>query len=120
MVVGLQPTSMQPENQTAVTTVTASDEDVPADTLTFTITGGADAALFSVDPVSGVLTFVAAPDFESPTDANADGVYEVIVDVADGNGGVDTQTINVTVTDVNDAPVITSDGGGATANVNAA
>ena len=32
-------------------------------------------------------------------------VYDVIVQVADGNGGVDTQAIAVTVTNVNEAPV---------------
>lgn len=32
------------ENSTAVTTVTATDSDVPAQTLTYSITGGADAA----------------------------------------------------------------------------
>ena len=32
------------ENTTAVTTVTATDADLPADTLTYTITGGADSA----------------------------------------------------------------------------
>ncbi len=107
------------ENQTSVTTVTATDVDVPADTLTYTIVGGADAGLFTLNPGSGVLTFTAAPDFETPTDANTDGVYEVTVQVADGNGGFDTQAISVTVTNTNEVPVITSDGGGATAGVNA-
>ena len=32
------------ENTTAVTTVTATDADLPAQTLTYTISGGADAA----------------------------------------------------------------------------
>ena len=108
------------ENQTSVTTVTATDEDVPADTLTFTITGGADQALFALNGSTGVLTFTSAPDFESAADANTDGVYEVTVEVSDGNGGTDSQAISVTVTDVNDAPVISSDGGGAAAAVNAA
>ncbi|MGI9354566.1 MAG: DUF4347 domain-containing protein, partial [Rhizobiaceae bacterium] len=54
------------EEQTAVTTVAANDSDVPADTLFYTISGGADAALFTMQPVTGVLTFVTAPDFEAP------------------------------------------------------
>ncbi len=103
------------ENQTGVTTVTATDVDVPADTLTYTITGGADAARFSLDPTSGVLTFIVAPDFDAPTDAGTNNVYDVVVQVSDGNGGADTQAIAVTVTDGNDAPVIVSNGGGATA-----
>ena len=106
------------ENQTTVTTVTAADADVPADTLTFAIAGGADQALLSVNSTTGVLSFTSARDFESATDANTDGVYEVTVEVSDGNGGSDSQAISVTVTDANDAPVITSDG--PTAAVNAA
>jgi hypothetical protein len=89
------------ENQTAVTTVTASDADLPADTLQYTIIGGADAALFSLDINTGVLAFNRAPDFEAPGDVGANNVYDVTVQVSDGQGGLDTQAIAVTVTDVN-------------------
>ena len=37
------------ENATAVTTVTATDADLPAPTLTYSIVGGADAARFTID-----------------------------------------------------------------------
>jgi hypothetical protein len=107
------------ENQTSVTTVTATDADVPADTLQYTIIGGADAALFSLDLNTGVLAFNTAPDFEAPGDVGANNVYDLVVQVSDGQGGLDTQAIAVTVTAVNEAPSITSDGGGATAAVNA-
>ncbi len=105
------------ENQTAVTIVTATDADLPAQTLTYSISGGADAAKFSIDISTGVLTFLSTPDFETPTDAGADNVYDVQVQASDNSGGVDTQDIVVTVADVNEAPVITSDGGGASAAV---
>ena len=60
-----------------------------------------------------MLSFNAAPDFEAPTDANGDNVYVVHVEASDGNGGTATQTINVTVTPVNDNnPVFTSSGHG--------
>ena len=49
-----------------------------------------------------------------------DGVYEVEVTVDDGNGLNDVQDISVTITDVNEAPIVTSDGGGTTAAVNVA
>ena len=109
------------ENQTAVTTVVASDPDV-GDSLTYSLTGGADQAKFNIDPSSGVLTFTAAPDFETATDSDANGTYVVEVTVTDNGTGAlsDVQTITVTVDNVNDAPIITSDGGGATAAVNAA
>ena len=104
------------ENQTAVTTVTATDQDV-GDTLSYSISGGVDAGLFSIDPASGALTFIAAPDFEIPTDSDSNNVYDVQVRVTDSGTGnlFDTQNIAVTVTSVNEAPVITSNGGGATA-----
>ncbi len=94
------------ENQTAVTTVTASDADL--DTLTYSITGGLDAAKFSIDSSTGALVFVTAPDYEMPSDSNGDNVYVVMVQVSDGNGGTDTQTINVTVTDVANTLTVTT------------
>jgi hypothetical protein len=51
------------ENQTAVTTVTATDVDAGT-TLTFSIIGGADQLLFDITS-GGVLTFKDAPDFET-------------------------------------------------------
>ena len=104
------------ENATAVTTVTATDADAGA-TLTYAIVGGADATLLTIDPITGVLAFVSARDFENPADAGADNVYDVQVRVSDGIS-TDTQAIAVTVGDVNDnAPAITSNGGGASASV---
>ncbi len=91
-----------PENSTAVTTVTATDPDQGA-TLTYGISGGADQAAFAIDEESGVLTFLSAPDFEHPTDTGADNIYQVTVQASDGSL-TDTQTISVTVTDVNEAP----------------
>ncbi len=98
-----------PENGTAVTTVTATDSDLPAQTLTYSISGGADAAQFTIDASTGALSFATAPDREAPTDADSDNVYEVRVQVSDGAGGTDTQDISVTVTNVNDVPVATDD-----------
>ena len=56
------------ENTTAVLTVTATDADLPAQTVTYSITGGADQAKFSINGTTGDLTFSAAPDYENPTD----------------------------------------------------
>jgi len=105
-----------PDKQVSVTTVSADDPD--GDSLTYQITGGVDAALFTIDGATGVLTFAAEPDFVNPTDANSDGTYVVQVAASDGNGGSDTQVINVTVSSTNLSPVITSNGGADTANVN--
>ena len=90
------------ENQNVVTTVTSSDSDggIPV----YSISGGADSAQFNINSSTGDLTFVAAPDFEGPTDSGSDNIYDVQVQVDDGNGGTDTQDIAVTVTNANDAP----------------
>ena len=66
------------ENQTAVATYSA-DEAVA-----WTISGGVDAAQFSIDPATGVLIFATAPDFEAPSDAGTDNVYDVIIAATDG------------------------------------
>ncbi|MBK6744804.1 MAG: cadherin repeat domain-containing protein [Hydrogenophilales bacterium] len=94
------------ENTSAVTSVTATDTDLPAQTLTYSISGGADQALLSVDASSGVLSFVSAPDYEAPTDTGGNNVYDVTVQVSDGNGGTDSQAIAVAIINVNEAPVI--------------
>ena len=104
------------ENGTAVTTVTASDVDAGT-TLTYRITGGADAGRFTIDRGTGALRFATAPNFERATDAGRNNVYEVTVRVSDGRGGTDTQRISVRVTDVNEAPQITSNRGGDVAAV---
>jgi hypothetical protein len=104
------------ENSTAVTTVTAVDPDAGA-SLSYAIIGGADSARFTINAVNGALSFVSAPNFEAPTDAGADNVYDVTVRVSDGLGGTDDQTVSVTVTNLNETPVITSNGGGALASV---
>lgn len=87
-----------PENSTVVTIVTASDSD--ADNLSYSLSGGADAAQFAIDSSTGVLSFLSAPDFEAPTDADGDNVYEVTVQVSDGTGGSDSQALSVSITDM--------------------
>jgi hypothetical protein len=96
------------ENTTAVTTVTATDPDA-GQTLTYSITGGADAGKFAIGSTTGALSFVTAPNFELPSDAGGNNIYDVTVQVSDGHGGTDTQAIAVTVTPVNDAPVAVDD-----------
>ncbi|MET1113068.1 MAG: hypothetical protein ABWX67_16240, partial [Allosphingosinicella sp.] len=85
-----------PENSLVVTRVAATDID--GDAPKFEIVGGADAALFRIDPTTGALSFAAPPDFETPLDSNHDNVYAVIVTAHDGLAG-DTQAISVHLTD---------------------
>ena len=81
------------ENQTSAFTISASDSD--GDTLSYSLSG-TDSALMSVSS-SGVVTFNTAPDFENPSDSNADNVYEVTATVSDGSL-TDSENFMVTVT----------------------
>ncbi|MEW7849964.1 DUF4347 domain-containing protein [Massilia aurea] len=83
------------EKQQAVTTVTATDADQQP--LTYAISGGADAALFTIDAATGVLRFLSAPLRSQAADSDLDHVYEVSVSAQDGQGGIDTQALSVTV-----------------------
>ncbi len=97
------------ENTSTVGTVAASDADLPAQTVTYSITGGTDKALFHIDSDSGALTFITSPDYELPGNANADNVYLVDVTADDGLGQTTVQHLSVTVTPVNDSfPIFTS------------
>jgi hypothetical protein len=91
------------ENTTAVTTIGASDPDA-GDVISFAIVGGEDATVFTIHETSGALSFVAAPDFEAPTDSDGNNVYEVIIQADDGWGGTDTRVMSVMVT--NEADVL--------------
>ncbi|HYD37182.1 MAG TPA: cadherin domain-containing protein, partial [Allosphingosinicella sp.] len=93
------------ENGSAVGTVLARDPERTS--VTYAITGGADAALFEVDPVTGVLRFRQAPDFEAPGDSGGNNVYEVTVAAASGTLSA-SQAFSITVGNVNEAPVIGS------------
>ena len=93
------------EGETSIGTVVATDAD--GDSLTFSISGGPDASTVSVGSTSGALSFNAATDFEAPADANGDNVYNVTVRVGDG-AAFDARDLVITVTNVVEAPVITS------------
>ena len=72
--------------------VMATDTDA-GDTLTYTL-GGADMASFDIDGATGQLMTKADLDFETKDS------YTVEVMADDGNGGTDTITVIITVTDV--------------------
>ena len=88
--------------QIAVTTVTATGT-IP---ITFS-KSGPNTSLFSLDSSTGALALFA------PQSA---GVYNVTV-IATNAGGSDSQAIALTVSSLDVAPTITSNGGGSTANI---
>jgi len=62
------------------------DGDTEGNGLTYSISGGRDAAAFTVDQNTGELSFRNAPDFENPGDNNRDNIYDVQVKVSDSGG----------------------------------
>lgn len=91
------------ENETAIA-ANLSASDVDGTALIYGITGGADAALFQIDPETGELSFINAPDHENPADAGGDNIYDVTVGVTDAHGATDSADIAITVADVDDTP----------------
>ena len=83
------------EGTKAVETLTAKDQDSAAADLAWSKAGGADAGQFTLSS-GGELTFTTAPDYENPGDADGDNVYEVTVQVSDGDN-TDTKDVVVTV-----------------------
>jgi len=98
----LDPISAQTVGETSLLTFTiaATDSDTPANTLTFSLDSGAPVGA-SIDPLTGLFTW-------TPTEAQGPGVYNVTVRVADNGlpGLDDSETIQITVNEVNLAPVL--------------
>ena len=78
------------ENQTAVTTVSASDPE--GDNLTYGLYG-TDASALSISSTGGI-TFNTAPDYETKAS------YSVIVNVRDGVNNATPVTLTISITDV--------------------
>ncbi len=90
---------------TAFTGSRPSLSNAPIGKLIYTL-GGADAAGFSIDSSTGIISMVAR-DFEVPADANTDNIYEVTIIATDINNNTDSETQTVTVTDVTETATFT-------------
>ena len=88
-----------PENVTAVANIVVNESS------TLTIFGGDDQAKFSIarlNETSVALSFITAPNFESPTDNGTNNTYVVTIRAVDGSSNAATSTITVTVTNVDE------------------
>ena len=90
------------ENTTAVHSFTANES------VTWS-RSGADSARFTL--TGNVLT-ISARDFETPQSSLNTNVYVVIITATDASTNAKTQTLSVTITNVNEAPVIGALSGG--------
>ncbi len=80
--------------------VSATDAD--NDALTYML-GGTDANAFSINSTNGQLRTSAALDYENKNS------YSITVSVSDGNGGINSITVTINVTDVVEITVIEED-----------
>lgn len=96
------------ENGTGIV-YTAAGTDPEGDSIAWSISG-TDAALFDMDPTSGALTFSSAPDFEAPSDAGGNNIYDLTIVATSAGSAASQKSLAVTVTNVNEAPSITSEG----------
>ena len=70
---------------------------------------GTDAGRFDIGGETGVLTFREPPDHDDPADDGRNNEYQVTVVATDQTGHDTNLPVTVTVTDVNEGPVITRD-----------
>jgi len=97
---------------TAIYTAQANDNDAAdgGEHVTYSLAdenGAADAQYFSIDAVTGAVTFKSSPDYEG---AHAPA-YTFAVVATDAAGHTTRQTVTVNVTDVDEiAPTVTLDG----------
>jgi hypothetical protein len=85
---------------TVITTMTASDQDT-GQTLTYSIQGGNTGNMFAINAATGQLRFLGSPNFELQNS------YNLVIRVTDNGTGslFSQQTVNVNITNVNEAPV---------------
>ena len=93
--------SIDVAENTAGSIYQAAATDADGDALSYSISG-VDYLLFSIDSSSGELSFNSAPDYEQPADNGANNVYELSVAVTDSIGKQAQQSLEVTVTNLND------------------
>ena len=90
------------ENQSAAASLTANES------VTWSILSSTDSARFSINSSNGQLSFISAPNFESPADVGLNNVYNLNVRMTDTGGNTTDAAITITVTDVLDTSTFTS------------
>ena len=105
---GTTPIANHPPTFTSVTTASVTENfagsfyqaaatDPDNNAITYSISGGSDAARFVLD--GDRLRFAAAPNYDLPTDSDEDNVYLVQITASDGQA---TTTLDLRVTVTND------------------
>ena len=86
------------ENTTAVI-YTAQASDANGNSITYSLSGGADQGKFNIGANSGEVRFVNAPDYEAPDDSGGDRTYEVQISASDSLAS-SSMSLSVSITNV--------------------
>ena len=86
------------ENTTAVI-YTAEASDANGNSITYSLSGGADQGKFNIGASSGEVRFVNAPDYEAPDDSGGDRTYEVQISASDSLAS-SSMSLSVSITNV--------------------
>lgn len=93
------------ENSTSAVVTFTADEPV-----TWSILSGLDGNHFTVDSNSGLLRFLSSPDYELPSDANQDNVYQVRISASDRRNNTTVEQVSISVNDIDDtSPLLDSE-----------
>ncbi|MCF6257475.1 MAG: hypothetical protein L3J98_12085 [Gammaproteobacteria bacterium] len=79
-----------------LTGYTATAKDADGDTITFSLSGGTDQAVLSIDSDSGVLSFNIPTRFKAPADSDGNNTYVVEITATDGIHSI-SRSVIVTV-----------------------
>ncbi len=86
------------ENKEWSHTAALTESSNPLGDVSWSVAGD-DVAFFSIDQDTGILT-MSARNYEDPLDQDGDNVYDAKVFAVDEDGNVDSEDVQVTVTDV--------------------
>lgn len=86
------------EDETLTVNVTATDANLPDDSLTYSLDSGAPAGA-AIDPATGQFTW-------TPGEGDGPGAFDITVRVTDSDGLSDIQSFSVTVNEIDRPPVL--------------
>lgn len=95
------------ESTTTVGTISVTDQDSSASSISFSLATGdaaVDDGLLAINSSTGVVSFLSAPNFESPSDQGADNTYNFTVIASDGSAS-SSIAMSVAVSNINESPL---------------
>ena len=95
------------EATTTVGTISVTDQDSSASSISFSLATGdaaVDDGLLAINSSTGVVSFLSAPNFESPSDQGTDNTYNFTVIASDGSAS-SSLAMSVAISNVNESPL---------------